>query len=75
MISSQFKDHYVLVSNLNSLQDATEICHYAELVVEPLMLELNFNSPPLKHVGEIIVLRERICAIAVDELGLVGKKI
>ena len=44
-----FKDHYVLVFDLTSLQDATENCHYPELVGEPLGLELNFTFP-LEHV-------------------------
>ena len=35
-----FKDHYVLVFDLTSMQDATENCHYPELVREPLRLEL-----------------------------------
>ena len=30
-----FKDHYVLVFDLTSMQDATENCHYPELVGEP----------------------------------------
>ena len=37
-----FKDHYVLVFDLISMQDATEKCHYPELVGEPVRLELNF---------------------------------
>ena len=44
-----FKDHYVLVFDLNSMQDATENYHYPELVGEPLRLELNFTFP-LEHV-------------------------
>ena len=36
-----FKDHYVLVFDLTSMQDVTENCHYPELVGEPLRLELN----------------------------------
>ena len=43
------KDHYVLVFHLTSMQDATENCHYPELVGEPLRLELNFTFP-LEHV-------------------------
>ena len=50
-----FKDHYVLVFDLTSTQDATENCHYPELVGEPLRLELNFAFP-LEHVTELIVL-------------------
>ena len=40
-----FKDHYVLVFDLTSMQDATENCHYPELVGEPLRLELNITFP------------------------------
>ena len=67
-----FKDHYVLVFDLTSLQDATENCHYPELVGEPLRLELNFTFP-LEHVTELIVLRERMSSVAVDKFGVVGK--
>ena len=38
-----FKDHYVLVFDLTSMQDATENCHYSELVGEPLSLELKIT--------------------------------
>ena len=49
-----FKDHYVLVFDLNSMQDATEICHYPELVGEPLwLLKL---TQPLENVTELLVL-------------------
>ena len=68
-----FKDHYVLVFDLSSMQDATEICHYPELVGEPLRLELNFTFP-LEHVTELIVLGERMSSVAVDKFGVVGKK-
>ena len=44
-----FKDHFVLVFALASMKDATEKCHYPELVGEPLRLELNFTFP-LEHV-------------------------
>ena len=54
--NDNFKDHYVLVFDLNSIQDATENCHYPELVGGPQRLELNFTFP-LKHVAELIVLR------------------
>ena len=33
-----FKDYYVLVSDLTSSQAATENCYYPELVVEPLRM-------------------------------------
>ena len=60
-----FKNHYVQVFDLTSMQDATENCHYPELVGEPLRLELNFTFP-LEHVTELIVLGERMSSVAVD---------
>ena len=38
-----FKDHYVVVFELTSMQDSTENCHYPELVEEPMRLGLNFT--------------------------------
>ena len=69
-----FKDHYVLVFDLTSKQDATENFHYPELVGEPLRLELNFTFP-LEHVTELIVLGERMSSVAVEKFGVVGKSI
>ena len=69
-----FKDHYVLVFDLSSMQDATENCHYPELVGEPLRLELKFTFP-LDHVTELIVLGERMTSVAVDKFGVVGKNV
>ena len=69
-----FKDHYVLVFDLTSMQDVTENCHYPELVGEPLRLELNFTFL-LEHVTELIVLGERMSSVAVDKFGVVGKNI
>ena len=67
-----FKDHFVLLLDLTSMQDATENFHYLELVREPLKLELNFKFPP-EHVTELIVLDERMSSFAVDKFGFVGK--
>ena len=67
-----FKDHYVLVFDLTSMQDATENCHYPKFIGEPLKLELNF-SYPLEHVTELFVLGDRMFSIAVDKFGVVGK--
>ena len=58
--------------DLTSMQDATENCHYPELVGEPLRLELKFTFPP-EHVFELIVLGERRSSVAVDKIGVVGK--
>ena len=57
-----FKDHYVLVFDLTSMQDATENCRYPELVGEPLKVELNFTNP-LENVTEPIVLGERMSSV------------
>ena len=69
-----FKDHYVLVFDLTSMQDATENCHYLELVGEPLRLELNFTNL-LENVTELIVLGERMSSVAVEKFGVVGKNL
>ena len=69
-----FKDHYVLVFDLTSIQDATEDCHYPELVGEPLRLELNFTNP-LENVTELILLGKRRSSVAVDKFGVVGKNV
>ena len=70
--NDNFKDHFVLVFDLTSMQDANENCHHPELVGEPLRLELNFTFP-LEHVTELIVLGDT--SVAVDKFGVVGKNI
>ena len=69
-----FKDHYVLVFDLTSMQDATEKCHNPELAGEPLRLELNFTFR-LERVTGLIVLGERKSSVAVDKFDVVGKNI
>ena len=69
-----FKDHYMLVFDLTSMQDATENCHYPELVGEPLRLKLNFTNP-LENVTDLIVLGEWMSSVAVDRFGVVGKNV
>ena len=54
------------------MQDATENCHYQELIGEPLRLVLNFTFP-LEHVTEPIVLVEQMSSVTVDKFGVVGK--
>ena len=54
------------------MQDATENCHYPEKVQEPLRLGLNFTFSQ-EHVIELIVLGERMSAVAVDKFGVFGK--
>ena len=42
LLIDNFNDHFVLVFDLTSMQDATEKCHYPDLVGEPLRPEQNF---------------------------------
>ena len=69
-----FKDYYVLVFHFILMQDATENCHYQELVGEPLRLELNITFP-LEQVTELIILAEQISSAADDKFDVVGKKV
>ena len=68
------KDHYGLVFDLKSMQDAIEHCHYPILIGEPLRLELYFSSP-LQNITKVIVLGERMSSVAVDKFGVVGKNL
>ena len=49
-----FQNHYILVFDLTSLQDAAEQLHYPELSGENLRLEMFFQFP-LEQVTEVIV--------------------
>ena len=69
-----FKDHYVLVSDLASMQGTTDKCHYLELLGEPLILEVNF-SHFLENLIEFTVLSEKMSSVAVDKFGVVGKNV
>ena len=69
-----FKEHFVLVFDLTSLHDAAESCHYLELVGEPLRLELYFTNP-LENVTELIVLVDRMSAVAVHKFDVVGMNV
>ena len=69
-----FKYHYMLVFDLTSIQEATEKCHYPELVEELRGLELNFTRP-LENFTKLIVLGERMSSVAVGKFGVVGKNV
>ena len=56
------------------MQDATENCHYAEIIRGLLRLELNFNHR-LENVTELIVLGGGMSLVAVDKFAIVGKKL
>ena len=59
---------------LTSMQDATEHCHYPELIGDPLRLELYFFSP-LENVTEVIVCGKSMSSVAVDKFGVVGENL
>ena len=68
-----FRDQYVLVFDLTSMQDATGNFHYPELFGQALSLELNFTFP-LEHVTELIVMGERKSSVAADNVWCFWKK-
>ena len=59
-----FTDHYVLVFDLTSLQDAGENVHYPELSWQSLGLEMFFERP-LTNVTELMFLGERISTVKI----------
>ena len=65
-----FKDYFVLVFDLTSMQDVTEKCRNAKL----LRLELNFYLA-LEHVAESFVFGERLSSVAIETFGVVERKI
>ena len=67
-----FQNHYTLVFDLNSLEDAAKQLHYPEISGESLRLEMFFQFP-LEQVTESIVLGERLSNVQVDEFGTVAK--
>ena len=69
-----FQNHYIIVFDLTSLQDAAEQLHYPELTGESLRLELFFEFP-LEQVTEVIVLGERLSNIQIDKFGKIAKNV
>ena len=54
-----FMDQYVPVFDLTSMLDATEHCHYPEMIGKPLRLKLSFNKL-LESVTDVIISGERM---------------
>ena len=69
-----FQNHYLLVFDLTSLQDAGENIHYFELSGESIQLEMFFDRP-LRNVTEIIFLGDRMSTVKIDQFGTVVKNI
>ena len=70
----QFENHYILVFDLASLQDAGENIHYPKLSGESIRLEMFFDRS-LRNVTEKIVLRERMSTVKIDQFGTVAKNV
>ena len=70
----QFENHYVLVFDLTSVQDAGENIHYPELSGESIRLEMFFDRS-LRNVTEIIFLEERMSTVKIDQFGTVAKNV
>ena len=66
------KNQNVPEFDLTSMQDATENCHYPELVGETLSLQLN-STFPLKHVTELIALENEFFPLQLTSLLLLEK--
>ena len=69
-----FQNHYILVFDLTSLQDAAEQLHYPELSGGSLRLEKFFQFP-LEQVTEVIVLEGRLSNVQIEKLGRVAKNV
>ena len=69
-----FTDHYVVVFDLTSVQDACEDVLYPELSGESLRLEMLFERP-LTDVTELILLGEQISTVKNDQFGTVAKNV
>ena len=67
-----FQNHYILVIDLTSLQDAAEQLQYPEFFGESLRLEMFFEFP-LEQVTEMIVLGEKLSNLQIDKFGTVAK--
>ena len=68
------QNHYILVFDLTSLQDAAGQLHYPELSGENLRLK-KFFQLLLEQVTEVIVLGERQSNIEIDKFGTVAKNV
>ena len=67
-----YDNHYILVFDLTSLQDAADQIHYPEIIGGSLRLEMYFDES-LEKAVEVIVLGERLSTIYIDRAGSVVK--
>ena len=74
LLNHQFQNHYILIFDLTSLQDAGESIHYPELSGEIIRLEMFFDRS-LRNATEIILLGERMSTVKIDQFGTVAKNV
>lgn len=67
-----FNEHFILVFDLTSLQDAGDQIFYPEIIGGSLRLEMYFENALEKPI-EIMVLGERLSTIYIDRAGSVVK--
>ena len=67
-----FRDHYLLLFDLASLQEAAENIHYPKFSCKNLRLDLLFESP-LRDIIELIVLRERVSTVKIEQFRTVAE--
>ena len=71
ILIDNFKDHYVLVFELTSVQGFIESFFHPELSEEPLRLELILFS--FEQVTQLFVSGKRLSSVAVGEFVVAGK--
>ena len=74
LLNHQFENHYILVFDLTSPEEAGENIHFSELSCESVWLEMFFDRS-LTNVTEIIVLGERMSSVKIDQFGTVVKNV
>ena len=68
----QYEDHFIMVFDLTSLQDAGDHVYYPEVIGGSLRLEMYFDKS-LDEATEVILLGERLSTIYIDKNGSVVK--
>ena len=66
LLIEDFRNHYILVLDLTSRQDAAERLHYQEFSGESLQLEMFFQFH-LEQSTEMIVVRERLSNVKLNK--------
>ncbi len=69
---SDFENHYILVFDLTSTQEAQIQMYYPDVVAGSLRLELNILAP-ITNTLELILLGERLSTVYINKDGRVVK--